>query len=105
MSTPDRHLALQILLLIWLAIMGLSVLGFALIEPVGDGFTRGMNRVMTFLGWQVAGLVIALLCLFQRARVARGRPLRWIALVPALVAGVQVLAIVALFLAASVGVL
>ncbi len=105
MNTQDRHTALQILLLLWVAVMAMSFLGFAMTEPSGDGFTRGINRVTTFLSWQVAGLVLALLCLFLRAPVQRGRPLRWMALVPALVAGAQVLAFVAVFLAASAGVL
>jgi hypothetical protein len=105
MNTPERHIALKLLLLIWVVMMGISVLGFALIEPTGDGFTRGMNRVISFLSWQVAGLVLALVCLFLRASVNRGRPLRWIALVPALVAGVQILGFVSVFLAAATGML
>lgn len=105
MTQVDRHTALKIVLLVWVAIMGISFLGYALTETSGDGFTRGLNRIMVFLGWQIAGLVIAVICLFLRARVERGRPLRWVALVPALVAGAQVLAIVSLFVAASANVL
>jgi hypothetical protein len=105
MTTPDRHISLKLLLLIWAIIMGISVFGYALTDPEGDGFARGMNRVVSFLSWQIAGLVLALVCLFLRAAVDRGRPLRWLALVPALVAGAQVLAFVAMYLAASSGVL
>ena len=105
MTETRRHTGLKILLLLWLAVMAGSFLAFQLTDETGDGFTRGLNRVMTFLGWQFAGLIIALLCLFLRAKVDRGRPLRWIALVPALVAGAQVLVLVAMYLAASTGLL
>lgn len=105
MTSERASATLIIMLLIWTAIMGASVLGYALTEPSGDGFTRGLSRMMTFLGWQLAAMVIALICLFLRPRVARGRPLRWIALGPALVAGAQIVAFVAMFLAASAGVL
>lgn len=105
MTEARRHTGLKILLLLWLAVMAGSFLAFQLTAETGDGFTRGLNRVLAFVGWQFAGLIIALICLFLRARVEWGRPLRWIALVPALVAGTQVLAFVAMYLAASAGML
>ncbi|MGI3183765.1 hypothetical protein [Nioella aestuarii] len=104
MTQAGRHIALKIILLAWVAIMGISIFGYILTEASGDGFTRGLNRIMVFLGWQIAGLVVALICLFLRARVEPGRPLRWVAMVPALVAGAQVLAILSLFLATSANV-
>lgn len=105
MSDVPRHTGLKFLLLLWFAIMVGSFLAFQWTVETGDGFTRGLNRVMAFVGWQFAGLIIALICLFLRARVEWGRPLRWIALVPALVAGTQVLGFVAMYLAASAGML
>jgi hypothetical protein len=105
MTDAPRHTGLQILLLLWLAVMAGSVLAFQWTAADGDGFTRGMKRVMSFFGWQLAGLVLALVCLLLRAKVAPGRALRWIALVPAGVALLQVGLIVAAFAAASAGLL
>ena len=52
-----KRLILMVLLALWVAAWGLSVAQlFA--APTGDGFTRGMNRMSGFLGWQgVAGMI------------------------------------------------
>lgn len=39
---------------------GWSVLGTLGMEATGDGFTRGLNRVMHFLGWQAIAACLAL---------------------------------------------
>lgn len=56
-SQDGKSLVLMALLAIWAAAWVFSLVQvFA--EPTGDGFTRGMNRVTGFLGWQgVAGVV------------------------------------------------
>ncbi len=56
-ADDTRRLALMALLALWVAAWGLSVMQL-LAEPTGDGFTRGMNRMSGFLGWQgVAGMI------------------------------------------------
>ncbi len=57
-SQETRTLLLMVLLAVWVAIYGYSLF-FLMTTPVsGDGFTRGLNRVTGFLGWQgVAGMV------------------------------------------------
>lgn len=60
MTEPDdrRRLLLTVLIAVWLLAYGYSFVAFALTQPDGDGFTRGANRVLQFLGWQgVAGIV------------------------------------------------
>jgi len=47
------------LLILWAITMALS-LWWLSAEATGDGFTRGLNRVVGFLGWQLAGAVLAL---------------------------------------------
>jgi len=101
--TAPRHIALRLLLALWLVAMVLSITGFLGSEPTGDGFTRGLNRVATLFGWQLAGAVLALLCLFFRHEVLPGTPLRWISLVPIAVAGLVVLALAGLFAYAWLG--
>lgn len=101
--TAPRHIVLRLLLALWLVAMVVSVVGYAVTEPTGDSFARGMNRVVIFFGWQVAGIVLALLCLFFRHEVTPGTPLRWISLVPIAVAGLLVAALAALFAYAWLG--
>ncbi len=56
---PLKRSTIWILLAVWAVAMVLS--GLALLEPPeGDGFTRGLNRIMSFLSWQIAGALIAL---------------------------------------------
>ncbi len=46
------------LLTLWVLAYGWSVVGAWGAPPSGEGFTRGINRVGLFLGWQaVAGLL------------------------------------------------
>ena len=63
------------------------------------------RRLQVIMVALMAALILALICLFLRARVEPGRALRWIALLPAGVALVQILAFAVIFVAASAGVL
>lgn len=68
---------------LWLATMGLSGLSLWA-DPVGDGFTRGLNRVTGFLGWQLVGAVLALPLWLGTRRMATGGVVRWAGRVPGL---------------------
>lgn len=87
------------LLIVWTALWLGTFLVPALLAPTGDGFTRGLNRLGTFLGFQcLAGLVgLGLLAI----RPLTGR-LRWLALVPVGLTGLLGLGIVGLILWARV---
>ena len=51
-------LILTLLLAAWALAFGWSLIGAYLATPTGDGFTRGLDRLTHFLGWQaIAGLV------------------------------------------------
>lgn len=61
---------LVLALMIW---GGLYLYSFWLLftmESTGDGFTRGMNRVTGFLGWQMAAAAVGLVCFM----LSRGQP-------------------------------
>ena len=46
------------LLALWCAAWAYSIVFLINVEPIGDGFTRGLNRVSGCLGWQgVAGML------------------------------------------------
>ncbi|MFT7254467.1 MAG: hypothetical protein ACI81Q_001889 [Paracoccaceae bacterium] len=81
----------------WVVCVGLS-LNHYLQEPTGDGFTLGLDRIMGFLGWQVAAGVLTLcLCILsQKADPAQleARLARWpayLTLAGLLIGGVMIL--------------
>jgi hypothetical protein len=89
-----RRLTLALLTLwalLWIGSIALP----ATLAPTGDGFTRGLNRLMAFFGLQIGAGVIGLLLVFIRPPEGR---LRWMALVPAGAALLLVVALVALIL-------
>ncbi|MGB5560523.1 MAG: hypothetical protein WBN04_21215 [Paracoccaceae bacterium] len=52
-----KALALMVLLALWAAAWGYSLVPLFQ-DPTGDGFTRGLNRLRGFLGWQgIAGMI------------------------------------------------
>lgn len=61
MSEPRQNLPfLAGILALWVLAFGWSVIGSWGMEPTGDGFTRGMNRITHFLGWQAIAACLAL---------------------------------------------
>jgi hypothetical protein len=69
------------LLVLWTITMAVS-LWWLCADATGDGFTRGLNRVMGFLGWQLAGALLAL-PLWKGVRELGGWR-RWLGRVPAI---------------------
>ncbi|MEL6518752.1 MAG: hypothetical protein AAFQ39_13620 [Pseudomonadota bacterium] len=59
---------------LWVLAYGYSFSVFALTEPAGDGFVRGMNRVRAFFGWQGVAGMLADCDLGFGAAVAQGQP-------------------------------
>jgi type VI protein secretion system component VasK len=57
--------------LLWVALIACSLWFAATTPKAGDGFTRGLNRVIVFVQWQAVAFVVAL---FAAARGRRERP-------------------------------
>ena len=52
-----KRLVLTGLFALWVFAFAYAFYALATLEPTGDGFTRGANRITTYLGWQgVAGM-------------------------------------------------
>lgn len=90
-----RNLTL-FLAILWLAAYGASFAALFLLEPTGDGFTRGLNRVSSFVTWQFAAGLIGLGVWLAGRGLPRGSPARWFSRVPTFLALLLLLAIVGL---------
>ncbi len=84
---------------IWAIVFFGSFLWVRLIQPTGDGFTRGLNRVSALMGWQALAVLLAIVAWGLVMGVPKPRPrrLRWVGFLPVVVSGLLVL-LVALFL-------
>ncbi|MBI5471687.1 MAG: hypothetical protein HY961_05030 [Ignavibacteriae bacterium] len=96
-SPARRHVlmvaALQVL---WILVFALSIVLAAAGAPTGDGFTRGLNRLSTFLAWQVAAIVVAvgLLIVARRFKTELSPTMRLLAKAPLAAHGLMLLVVV-----------
>lgn len=81
---PLHRILIPALAGLWLALFVVAVVAMRTTEPVGSGFTRGLNRVGVFFQWQAASFAAAVVC-FAVTRAARerlGRRLRRLGYAP-----------------------
>jgi hypothetical protein len=57
---------------LWAALFLASFLALLVTEPAGDGFTRGLNRLASFMTWQGVAFLPAIVCAFLAYRSAGG---------------------------------
>ncbi len=74
-------------LLVWGALFAWSFAAYLGMEPEGDGFTRGLNRVSHFFGWQIAAMMMALVCYGLARHQPRRSLARRLGHVPLVLAG------------------
>lgn len=80
--TDGRRLWVVILFALWFLAFGYAFVAFWITPPEGDGFTRGSNRVLSFLGWQgIAGMIAVALWGVGRGW-PKGAPARRMTAVP-----------------------
>ena len=92
-----RRRTVNVLLLIWAVVFVLSIALAWLQEPTGDGFTRGLNRLGVFFGWQGVALAIAVIAWLMGRGVDYERPRsRWLTRIPAIIHASMVVLIVGL---------
>lgn len=90
-----RYPVILALLILWAVLWLGSIAVPALVAPTGDGFTRGLNRIGYFMGFQLGAGMIGVIVMILRPTTGR---LRWIALIPVSLAGLLILAIGAVIL-------
>lgn len=62
--------AVRVLAGLWLALFLASFAVLFLTEPTGDGFTRGLNRLASFMTWQGIAMAPAVLAALLTYRAA-----------------------------------
>lgn len=71
----NGRMSLRVLVIVWMLCWAGSFLVFWLVQPTGDGFIAGMNRVTWAVLLQLIAVAIAVICL----AVSRAMPIdsRW----------------------------
>lgn len=96
LSEQRQNIALLAgILALWILFFGWSVIGSWGMEPTGDGFTQGLNRVTHFLGWQAIAACLALAAFGVGRAWPKGTGARSVSRLPLWCTCVLALAIVA----------
>lgn len=86
-----RRALIWVLLADWALAYATSIGAFLSLESTGGGFTRGLNRLMAFFGWQIVAGAFAS-AVWLAARNQDHTPFRrWLVRLPALMAGLLVI--------------
>lgn len=91
------------LLLVWAVAYIASFALPATMAPTGDGFTRGLNRVGTFFGWQIGACLLAVLIWMVGRSAALSRRMIWVTRLPAILAGALIVFVIGVILWANFG--
>ena len=82
-----RKAAFYVLFGVWLLLFVGAFVAYAVTAPDDLGFTRGLNRVTAFLGWQLAAGFAGLIAWMQAGVFQRGSTGRWLGRAPVIIAG------------------
>lgn len=94
-----RPRLITLALTLWILIFAASFALPFVLEPTGDGFTRGLNRIAALFLWQGIAFAIAVVVWILGLGIERDRTgMRWASRVPAIVHVVSVLLVVGLVL-------
>lgn len=90
MNDTTKRTLLWSLFALWLLTYVWSFVVFQSTEPTGDSFTRGLNRISNFLGWQVAAAIIGVPVWFLGRMYSKASVASWFARLPLVLAGLLV---------------
>ncbi len=93
---------LWVLFALWAAIYGWSLWVYFFTPVTGDGFTRGLNRVTGAMAWQAMAAVFGAVIWLMGRGLDSGSPARWVTRIPAFLALMPVVAIVAVIAYAQI---
>jgi len=92
---------LWLALALWAMLFAAAFVVPTLMPATGDGFTRGLNRVSAFLGWQAAAGVVAFAVWLLGNRAPPGSPGRRLSRAPLVLLGLGFAALLGLVLWAN----
>lgn len=96
-----RNRLVVLTLCLWTALFALSFVLLFTLEPTGEGFVRGLNRVMAFLACQGIAFVAAIAALLAGGGIGSETPsVRGLSRIPVIVQLLMLLVVTALILAA-----
>ncbi|MBV1896226.1 MAG: hypothetical protein KUG70_07190 [Rhodobacteraceae bacterium] len=87
---------------VWALVYTGSFVSFIMAEPTGDGFTRGLNRITNFLGWQFGAGILALIIWSMGKHFEAGSKGRWLCRLPVLLAFGLVLFVIGIIVFANI---
>ena len=82
-----RKAVFYVLFAVWLLLFVGSFVAYLVTAPDDMGFTKGLNRITAFLGWQFAAGFAGLITWMQAHVFERGSIGRWVGRAPAILAG------------------
>ncbi len=92
-----KRFVMTVLMAAWAMAFAYAFFSFATTEPAGDGFTRGLNRASSYLGWQAIAGMFAIAIAAVGRDWSKGSGVRRLSLVPLGLALLHILALVAIF--------
>ncbi|MBI1392816.1 MAG: hypothetical protein GC152_08765 [Alphaproteobacteria bacterium] len=81
-----RGILTLLLAIFWAALVVMGLYAFRTIEPSGDGFTRGLNRLAAFFQWELGALLVAAVA-WRVSRQSPRAPTRLIGRAPIILSG------------------
>lgn len=97
MNDTTKRTLLWSLFALWLLTYVWSFVVFQTTQPTGSSFTRGLNRISDFLGWQVAAAIIGVPVWFLGRMNSKASIASWFTRLPLVLAGLLVIIPVGFF--------
>lgn len=90
MNDSTKRTLLWSLFALWLLTYGWSFVVYQTTDPTGDSFTRGLNRISNFLGWQVAAAIVGVPVWFLGRMHSKASIASWFTRLPLMLAALLV---------------
>lgn len=90
----SRRTLTYALLVLWAGVYAWSFIAFQITKPTDFGFTAGLNRITTFLGWQFGAGLISIFALALSFEFAPRSLARWLVRLPFILAMLLLLVII-----------
>jgi len=97
----NKQIITKLLFVIWLGLFAASFIMFAITPATDFGFSRGLNRITVFFGWQIAATIAGLVLWLMGRNFSAGSLWRWLCRIPAIATALLLIGVFILFMSAS----